>query len=112
MICDELVAHVLQLYETEKLSIRQISDRCGMCRKTISHIVHSQGTIRRRSDSDKIVNPYRRLIESWYAELPKLKATQVYDRLRGLGFKPSPSKRVFFESLTVLSGLYLAFFIA
>jgi transposase len=89
MICDELVAHVLQLYETEKLSIRQISDRCGMCRKTISNIVHSQGAIRRRSDSDKLVDPYRRLIESWYAELPKLKATQIYERLRGLGFTGS-----------------------
>jgi hypothetical protein len=36
MIDDELAARVMQLHETEKLSIRQIAAYCGMCRKTVS----------------------------------------------------------------------------
>ena len=35
MIDDELAARVLQLYQVENLSIRQIADYCGMCRKGI-----------------------------------------------------------------------------
>lgn len=89
MIDDELIARVLQLYENEKLSMRQIAAYCGMCRKTISRIVRYEGTLRRRSEIDGIVAPYRRLIESWYDEHPRLYATQVYERLRGLGFNGS-----------------------
>jgi transposase len=89
MINDEFIAHVLKLYETEKLSMRQIAASCGLCRKTVSRIIHSEGEIRTPSDQDGIVAPYRRLIESWYGEHPKLKATQVYERLLGLGFTGS-----------------------
>ena len=40
MIDDELAARVLQLYQVENLSIRQIADYCGMCRKTVSRLIH------------------------------------------------------------------------
>lgn len=89
MIEDELIARVLQLYETEKLSMRQIAAYCGMCRKTVSRIIHDGARVRRRKDFDGIVAPYRRLIESWYAEHPRLQATQVHERLKGLGFTGS-----------------------
>ena len=89
MIDDELIARVLQLYETEKLSMRQIAAYCGMCRKTVSRIIHDGARVRRRSDDDGIVAPYRRLIEAWYAEHPRLQATQVHERLKGLGFTGS-----------------------
>jgi len=36
MINDKFSAHVLKLYETEKLSMRQIAASCGLCRKTVS----------------------------------------------------------------------------
>ena len=86
MICDEFAAHVLHLHETEKLSIRQIAAQFGMCRKTISRVIRDEGGDCSRPAVDTIIAPYRRLIESWYADYPKLKATQVYERLRGLGF--------------------------
>jgi transposase len=89
MICDEFAAHVLHLHETEKLSIRQIAAQFGMCRKTISRIIRDEGGDCSRPAVDTIIAPYRRLIESWYADYPKLKATQVYERLRGLGFTGS-----------------------
>lgn len=89
MIDDELAARVLQLYQVENLSMRQIAAYCGMCAKTVSSIIRSEGVPLRNRDNDTIIVPYRRLIESWYVEYPKLKATQVYDRLRALGFTGS-----------------------
>jgi transposase len=91
MIDDELAARVLQLYQTEKFSIRQIAAYCGMCAKTVSRVIHAEGVPLRHSDHEKIITPYRRLIEAWYGEHPKLKASQVYERLLGLGFRGSCS---------------------
>jgi len=85
----ERAAHVLQLYQTEKLSMRQIAVYCGMGRKTVSLIIAAQGAPVRQTDQELLLTPYRRLIDSWYAEYPRLKATQVYDRLLALGFSGS-----------------------
>lgn len=89
MIDDELIARILQLYQTEKFSMRQIATYCGMCRKTVSRVIHTEGEGHQRSDDNSIIAPYRRLIEAWYGEYPKLKSTQVYNRLLGLGFTGS-----------------------
>lgn len=89
MIDDELAAKVLQLYQVENLSMRQIAVYCGMCAKTVSRIIRSEGAPLRNRDNEMIIVPYRRLIEAWYSELPKLKAFQVYERLLGLGFTGS-----------------------
>jgi len=85
----ERAAFVLQLYQTEKLSMRQIAVHCGMGRKTVSRIIAVQGAPVRQTNQELLLTPYRRLIDSWYAEYPKLKATQVYDRLLALGFTGS-----------------------
>jgi hypothetical protein len=89
MIDDELAARVLQLYQVETLSMRQIAAYCGMCQKTVSRIIHAEGVPIRQVNHELITSPYRRLIESWFAEHPKLKATQTYDRLLALGFSGS-----------------------
>jgi len=91
MVDDELAAFVLQLHQTEKLSIRQIYAYCGLCRKTISRIIRDEGKDPSRYAVDTLIKPYWRLIESWYADLPKLKAMQVFERLKGLGFAGSCS---------------------
>lgn len=85
----ERAAYVLHLYQTEKLSIRQIAVQCSMGRKTVSRIIAAQGAPVRQTDQELLLTPYRRLIDSWYAEYHRLKATQVYDRLRALGFTGS-----------------------
>ena len=74
MIDDELAAKVLQLYQVEHLSMRQIAAYCGMCAKTVSRVIHSEGVPLHNRDNETIIVPYRRLIESWYVEYPKLKA--------------------------------------
>ena len=89
MIDDELAARVLQLYQTEKLSIAPDCRLvCGMCASTVSRIIRWWERLRSVL-TDTLVTPYRRLIESWYDEHPRLKATQVYERLLGLGFTGS-----------------------
>lgn len=89
MIDDELAARVLQMYQVENLSIRQIADHFGMCRKTVSRLICTDGKLPDRPAGETLVSPYRRLIESWYAEYPKLKASQVHERLAALGFNSS-----------------------
>lgn len=86
MIDDELAAHLLQLYQVEKLSIRQIAARCGVCRKTVSRLIRTDGKLPGRAAGETLISPYRRLIEAWYADYPRLKASQVHQRLVALGF--------------------------
>ena len=52
MIDDELAARVLQLYQVENLSIRQIADYCCMCRKTVSRLIRTDGKLPPRSATD------------------------------------------------------------
>ncbi len=89
MIDDELAARVLQLYQTENLSIRQVAEYCGMCTKTVSRIIKAEGAPVRHRSALPLIVPYQRLVEAWYVQHPKLKATQVYARLKGLGFTGS-----------------------
>ena len=77
MIDDELTARVLQLYQVENLSIRQIAEHFGMCKKTVSRLICTDGKRPDRPAGETLIAPYRRLIESWYADYPRLKASQV-----------------------------------
>lgn len=91
MVDDEHVAGILKLHQVEKLSMRQIAASCGLCRKTVSRVIRNHEKPRLRPAGDTLAQPYRRLIESWYAEHPKLKASQVHARLVDLGFPGSCS---------------------
>lgn len=64
----ERAAFVLHLYQTEKLSQRQIAACCSMGRATVSRIIAANGVPERRVDQELLLTPYRRLIDSWYAE--------------------------------------------
>jgi hypothetical protein len=89
MIDAESAAKVLALYQVEKLSMRQIAEHCRMCVKTVSSIIHHEGVRLRHATSDILITPYRGLLEAWYAEYPRLKALQVFERLVSLGFTGS-----------------------
>jgi transposase len=79
-----LISQVRHLYEVEKLTLRQISQRLGIGRKRLFRIIRGETLIQK--PRERILKPYERLIEAWYEEFPQLKATQVYQRLRGYGF--------------------------
>ena len=84
MMDQGLVSQLRHLYEVERLSMRQISLRLGISRRRVSRVIRNEGMSRPKRDS--ILKPYERLIEHWYKEYPSLKATQVYERLKGYGY--------------------------
>jgi transposase len=75
---------VRQLYEVERLSLRQIVQKLQVSRKTVSRIL--QGQSGKKPARQLLCQPYERLIREWYQEYPFLKATQVYERLKSYGF--------------------------
>jgi transposase len=83
MVCSQ----VRHLYEVERLSLRQIAQKLGMSRKSVSRVIRNEKMI--RSSRDSILKPYDRLIDQWYQEYPFLKVSQVYERLKAYEFKGS-----------------------
>ena len=67
MLDEELVAGILKLHQVEKLSMRQIASSFGICRKTVARVIRSQGKAPLCRKPLTLVQPYRRLIESWHA---------------------------------------------
>jgi hypothetical protein len=81
---DPLLPQIRHLYEVEKLSLRQISKNLGISRKQVQRMIHPES--RKKPSRPTLLQPYERLIQEWYGQYPFLKATQVYERLRGYGF--------------------------
>jgi transposase len=79
------VSQVKHLYEVEHLTIRQIAKELRMCTKTVSRIITGRQRPKRLPKPTRLT-PYLRLIEEWYERRPSLKATQVYERLKGYGY--------------------------
>lgn len=80
------INQVKHLYEVEKLSMRQIAAQLKMCAKTVSFII----TGKERPKKEKkpsLIHPFLRLIQQWYGQYPNLKATQIYERLKGYGYR-------------------------
>ena len=78
---------VLQLREIEKLSARQIATTLGVGRRRVARIllgVQAPEIVKPRQ-----LEPYRQLIAHWYHQYPRLKALQIYERLKDYGSKAS-----------------------
>lgn len=83
-----LTQRVLQLRQVEQLSQRQIAEALGIGRKRIRRIL--KGTNSAKALPKKsILDEYIHLITHWYKEYPKLKALQVYERLKSYGYQGS-----------------------
>lgn len=78
------IQQVRQLYEVERLSLRQIVQKLQVSRKTVSRIIQDQPL--KKITRRLLCQPYDRLIREWYQEYPFIKATQVYERLKSYGF--------------------------
>ncbi|MCP4648662.1 MAG: IS21 family transposase [PVC group bacterium] len=86
---DTLRKQIYHLREVEKLSIRQIARQLNIDRKKISRIL-AQGEVSPRALSKPIlIEPYIQLIAQWYKQYPRLRATQIYQRLKSYGFNGS-----------------------
>jgi IS30 family transposase len=61
------VSQVKHLFEVEHLTVRQIARELRMCPKTISRIITGKG--KRKTYKPKVLAPYLRLIDEWYASI-------------------------------------------
>jgi transposase len=79
-------SQVKHLFEVEKLSMRQIAGELRMSARTVSHIIKGYEPSP-RTKKPTLLQPYLRLIETWYARHRRLRATQVYERLKDYGYR-------------------------
>lgn len=77
---------VLHLREVEKLSIRQMAKLLRISRERISKMLSGKS---RPVVKEMILDRFRGLILEWFAQYPRLKATQVFERLKGYGYQGS-----------------------
>lgn len=80
---------VLHLWQVEKLSIRQIARELHMCRKRIRMIIEGGDEMAKALEKPGILDQYKQLIVHWYNQHPKLKANQIYERLKEYGYTGS-----------------------
>lgn len=80
------INQVKHLYEVEHLTMRQIAQMLRMCTKTISCIITGKERPKKER-KPSLIYPFLRLITEWYEKYPSLKATQVYERLKGYGYQ-------------------------
>jgi transcriptional regulator with XRE-family HTH domain len=73
-----------RLWEVDGLTMRQIAEKMGMGRKTVSRILAGDPAPHPRKPAK--IAPYERLIAEWYKDTPALMAIQVLNRLRGYGY--------------------------
>jgi transcriptional regulator with XRE-family HTH domain len=83
---ESLVQRALHLRQVEKLSQRQIAEALGISRKRVRRIL--DGPLDASSiPKISILDGYDNLVAQWYKQYPRLKATQVYERLKEYGYK-------------------------
>jgi transposase len=82
---ESLIQRVLHLRQVEKLSQRQIARSLGIDRKRVGRILKGTG-LASAIPKKSILDDYSGLIAQWYKQYPRLKATQVYERLKSYGY--------------------------
>ena len=86
MIDQSRINQVKHLYEVEHLTMRQIAQMLKMCTKTISCIITGKERPKKER-KPSLIHPFLRLVAEWYEKYPRLRATQVYERLKTYGYQ-------------------------
>ena len=82
---ESLLQRVLHLRQVEKLSQRQIAQTLGISRKRVRRVL--DGPLDASSiPKISVLDEYNNLIAEWYKQYPRLKATQVYEKLKEYGY--------------------------
>ena len=85
---ESLIQQVLHLREVEKLSQRQIAEKLNIGRKRVRRILSGLNEAK-PIPKKMILDEYLQLIVHWYKQYPRLKATQIYERLQSYGYQGS-----------------------
>ena len=84
----EARAEVMRLHYLEGLSVRTIAKRLRLSRKTIRKYLgrSAPAPILQRAPRPSLLDPYQQTIQTWIAETPELKSSQILERLRERGY--------------------------
>ncbi len=85
---DAIDQQIRHLRDVEKLSLRQIARQLGVDRKRVRRVAGG-GPAMVRTIRAGLLDPFMALIGQWYQQYPKLKAKQVYERLKDYGYAGS-----------------------
>lgn len=97
---ESLIQRVLHLRQVEQLSERQIAKTLLIGRKRVRGILKNSSGSAPLISKKSILDEYAHLINQWYEQYPRLKATQIYERLLSYGYKGS------YPSVVLLSREY------
>lgn len=81
----ELLSRARHLLEVERLSRRQIARSLGIARKTVNRLLGPPQPTELRP-RPTLLGPYARLVAEWYQQHPRLRASQILQRLRSHGY--------------------------
>lgn len=85
----DLYQEIRYLKDTQKLSFHQIQEKTGIGRKKCSQIYY--GNWNPPKSRESLLDKYRDIIADWFKVHPRLKAIQVFARLKDRGFVVSKS---------------------
>lgn len=92
---ESIMQRVMHLRQVEHFSQRQIANVLGVGRKRVRQILKGQDSTK-ALPKKSMLDEYAQLIAHWYKQYPKLKAIQVYERLKEYGYQGSyPSVALF-----------------
>ena len=86
---ESIEKRVFHLREVEKLTFRQIAGILGIGRERISRILRKSENLCTPIRQPGLLDPYHQLIAEWYKQYPKLRATQICDRIKSYGYQGS-----------------------
>lgn len=94
---ESIIQRVLHLWQVEHLSQRQIAKAIGIGRQRVGRILKGTVDSAKPIPKKSVIDEYIHLIAHWYKQFPKLKAIQVYERLKGYGYQGSYPSVVLFS---------------
>ena len=93
---ESLIQRALHLRQVEQLSHRQIAKVLGIGRKRVKRILKGPDSAK-AIPKKTVLDEYINLIAHWYKQYPKLKAIQIYERLKSYGYQGSYPSVVLFS---------------
>lgn len=83
---DAINQRILHLWYVEKLSKRQIGVQLGVDRGRVRRVIDQSGQPGVPAVRKNNLDQYGSLIAQWYKQYPRLRALQVYERLKNYGY--------------------------
>ena len=84
---ESIEKQVLHLRTVEKLTFRQIAQHLSIGRRHIRRILGGEGITPGPLKRPSLLERYQNLIAHWYSQYPRLKAIQIYARLKPYGYE-------------------------